>query len=117
MIWVAVAVGGAFGAVLRALADRWGRRSRGFPYGILLANVLASFLLGVATGTITDRVLAALLGAGLCGALGTFSTFAVDVVQAAEDGRAVQAGANVVISLALGIAAAAAGWQLAVALA
>ncbi|MDN5726737.1 MAG: CrcB family protein [Propionibacteriales bacterium] len=117
MIWLAVGLGGAVGAVLRAVADHFGRRGDGFPYGILVANVLASFMLGLVTGAVTDPFWGPLLGLGLCGALGTFSTFAIDVVRAAEDGRGVSALINVVVSLGLGVGAAAAGWHLALALA
>ncbi|WP_462418501.1 CrcB family protein [Kytococcus sp. Marseille-QA3725] len=103
--WVVlcVAVGGALGAVLRWLADAAGRRwsPSVAETGVLVANVAASGLLGwLAAGDVllgpeavpaaaTPSPLAApvlgwqwwLLGAGLAGALSTWSTAVVQVVR------------------------------------
>jgi CrcB protein len=69
-----VALGGAAGAAVRALvAQRLpGRRAT------LLVNVAGSLLLGLLLGS--GAATSALLGVGFCGALTTFSTYAVEVV-------------------------------------
>jgi CrcB protein len=91
---VAVAVGGAIGALLRALlADLAARRADGdWPWGTLLANLLGSFLLGLLV-TRFDGAALLLLGVGVMGALTTFSTAMADTVRLAEfDGRRKAAG-------------------------
>ncbi|MBW8172040.1 CrcB family protein [Ornithinimicrobium sp. Arc0846-15] len=71
-----VAIGGALGAMLRHLSTTaaWG------PFrGIMLVNVLGSVALGVVVA-LSDRMapgLTLVLAAGLCGALTTYSTLAV----------------------------------------
>lgn len=99
LVWVAV--GGALGAVVRWLADVAARRGeRGFAEaGVLVANTVASALLGwIAGGQVLlgpvpgDASLGPtlfagpvlgwdwwLLGAGLAGALSTFSTAVLQV--------------------------------------
>ncbi len=78
-----VAIGGAGGAVLRwwlgALLD-----SAAFPRGTLLANLVGSLLLGLLVGLAVGGHSLALLGTGFCGALTTYSSFAV---QAHDLGR------------------------------
>lgn len=52
MTLLAVALGGALGALARYLVDLWVRSRVGsaFPYGILAINVTGSELLGFVTG-------------------------------------------------------------------
>lgn len=73
-----VALGAAAGAVLRyragQLLDGWT-----LPLGTLLVNVIGSLLLGVFSGLALTGAPMALLGTGFCGALTTYSSFAVQV--------------------------------------
>ena len=112
MTVVLVFVGAAAGASLRyatgRLAQRWSRRA--FPWATLVVNVVGSFVLGSVAGASPD--LLALVGAGLCGGLTTYSTFSYETVRLTEDGRYGQALANVTASLAAGLAAAALGYAL-----
>ena len=70
-----VALGAAVGAPLRFLTAHLldGR----LPWGTVLVNVTGSFLLGALGGLGLGVGTAALLGTGFCGALTTFSAFAV----------------------------------------
>lgn len=72
---IAVALGGAFGAVLRAgLAEVARLRPAGdLPWGTVVVNIVGSFLLGWLTGVV-DANAALLLGVGGAGGLTTFST-------------------------------------------
>jgi len=72
-----VALGAALGAPLRYVVAHLldGR----IPLGTVLVNVVGSFLLGWFTGLALTGEEAALLGTGLCGALTTYSSFAVQV--------------------------------------
>jgi fluoride exporter len=114
-LFLAVAVGGLVGAPSRYLLDRAisGRTQSDRPWGTLVINLTGSLLLGFLTGTTMTGHLSevgkALLGTGFCGAYTTFSTFSFESVRLLEDGRIVDAAGNVVMSVAVGLAAAAAG--------
>lgn len=77
-VWLAVAFGGGLGAGLRHLAST---TQRGALVGVLFANTCAAGVLGVlvAHASAISPFWFALLGTGLCGALSTYSTFAVQV--------------------------------------
>jgi len=73
---LAVAGLGGLGSVLRLLLSRWD----GFlPYGIMVANVLASFIAGFAllfsSAAGQQSLITVFLTMGLAGGLSTFSTF------------------------------------------
>ena len=113
MTLLLVLLGGAVGAPTRYLADvavqRLHRTS--FPWGTWAVNVAGSFVLGViAAGAATWMV--TLVGTGFCGALTTFSTFGYETVRLAEEGETGTAVANVAVSLAIGLLAAALGWWI-----
>ncbi len=75
MTWVLVAAGAMVGAPIRYLAGHL--FDEGFPAGTLVVNVLGSGLLAwLGTLTLTSDD-AALLATGFCGALTTYSAFAV----------------------------------------
>lgn len=85
MTALGVALLGAFGAVLRHLLGHWAARRGGWPRGTEVVNVVGSLLAGVVVGAGLDRWLLAVLVAGFCGGLTTFSTWAVEVVELAEE--------------------------------
>lgn len=119
MNWLLVALGGAVGAPLRYLTDRAVQARHGagvpyvFPWGTLTANAAGSLLLGVLTGASVSTPVHALLGTGLCGALTTYSTFSYESLRLAEAGRGFLAGANVLVSLLVGLGAVFLGAELA----
>ena len=82
MTWLLVALGAAVGAPLRYAAGHLldGR----LPRGTILVNWVGSLLLGWFSGLGLGGDLLALLGVGFCGALTTYSSFAV---QAHDRGR------------------------------
>ena len=113
MIDVLVVAGGAaVGAPLRYLTDRavQARHESAFPLGTLTVNVVASLVLGLATGLASLSATGlALVGTGFCGALSTYSTYSYETVRLAEDGRWRLATAYVAVSVALGLGAASLG--------
>ncbi len=75
--WVLVALGGAVGASLRYVLGHLGDRPGRLPWGTVVANLTGSFVLGVLIGLDVDDRAHALLALGFCGALTTYSAFAV----------------------------------------
>lgn len=110
MIAALVVVGGALGAVVRYLASRRLNRP-GAPWGTFGVNVAGSFVLGCVLAR-ADPATAALVGTGFCGALTTYSTFALEIVELERR----RAAAYALGSVAAGLVAAGAGWWVAAAL-
>ena len=83
----AIAVGGALGAVARtALADAVPHAADTWPWATFIANLAGAFLLGYTVVRLQERLpLSAyrrpFLGTGLCGALTTFSTMQIELIQ------------------------------------
>jgi fluoride exporter len=118
MLIALLVVGGAIGAPARYLVDGFVQsRSRGvFPWGTFAINVSGSFLLGAITGAALYHGLGPLpkvaIGTGFCGAYTTFSTFSYETVRLLEEGAVRTASLNVVVSVVVGLLAAAAGIAL-----
>jgi len=107
--FIVVFVGGAVGSILREftmlmvpnLAD-------GFPMDILVANLVATFLLALVTALHRRKIVSdrtnMLIGTGTMGGLSTFSSFAYGVValMSASTASAIVASVYVVTSLVLG---------------
>ena len=117
LVVVAVLVAGAVGAVLRyALSRALPVRPGHLPGGILIVNVVGSALAGaliaLAERAAIDGDLRLVLVTGFCGGLTTFSTWSVETIELIDGGRWRAAVLNVVMTLALGIAAAVGGYLL-----
>lgn len=120
MIWLAVAAGGALGAVLRYAAiricDLW--LGSAFAWSTLLVNVLGSAAAGGVLVLLMQRYaeqseLRAFWMVGVLGALTTFSTFSLETLQLIESGRWAWAGMNVLANVLLCLLACLAGMTLA----
>lgn len=115
LVVAAVLVAGAVGAVLRyALSRAFPVRPGHLPGGILIVNVLGSGLAGALIGlaelAALDSELRLVLVTGFCGGLTTFSTWTVETIELLTGGRWRAAILNVVVTLVLGIVAAAAAY-------
>jgi fluoride exporter len=104
-----VFVGGALGAMLREFMMMMvPHLSDNFPLDILVANLVAAFLLGLVTALHRRKIVSEhaemLVGTGFAGGLSTFSSFAYGavVLMSASTASAVVASIYVVISLVLG---------------
>ena len=110
-VWVAVGLLGGIGALARFLVDGIvaARTGHDFPLGTLVVNLSGATLLGllVGLGFTGDRLL--LAGTATLGSYTTFSTWMLETQRLVEDGEAALGGANVVISLVVGVGAAALG--------
>ncbi|MFJ4794484.1 fluoride efflux transporter CrcB [Kitasatospora purpeofusca] len=122
MNWLLVVLGATVGAPLRYLTDRavQSRHDSVFPWGTFAVNVVGCLVLGLVTGTVAAGAASSqvqlLLGTGLCGALTTYSTFSYETLRLVEGGAGRYALANVLGSVAAGLAAVYAGAGLAGAL-
>jgi CrcB protein len=115
-------VAGALGACARFLVDRavHHRRSREFPWGTVVVNVVGSFALGIVSGSAMYHGLGHLprvaIGTGLCGAFTTFSTFSFETIRLFEEAPGLRWVTNLVGSTASGLLAAGAGLAIMAAL-
>lgn len=106
MTYLAIAVGGALGAMSRfglmtLIGNVAGSR---FPWGTLIVNVSGSLLIGVLYVLISEKMLLsvearALLIVGFLGAFTTFSTFSLDTLLLIQQGFWLQACAYLMSSV------------------
>lgn len=108
---LAIASGGAIGAVLRHLFGQFAMRfGSDFPWGTLGVNVIGSFLMGVLISVFAhywnpSAEVRGFLTVGILGAFTTFSTFSLDFTTLWERGATMAAMGYVFASVMLSIAA------------
>lgn len=119
MEYLAVALGGALGAVARfALSTHMVRLlGAGFPYGTLAVNVIGSFIMGVCAVLIVEHLKSIgywreFVMVGFLGAFTTFSTFSLDGLNLLHNGQTSTAIMYFVISVIGSVLACFAGWHL-----
>ncbi len=114
VLWAGMALLGGLGAVLRFELDGvvQERVDSELPLGTLVVNGLGAFLLGLLTGLGVSADGLLLLGVAGLGSFTTFSTWMLESERLAEDGAGRLAVVNVVGSVAVGLAAAGAGWAI-----
>lgn len=104
--WVAIAVGGALGAMGRfAMSSQvYNITGREFAWGTLSVNVVGSFLMGLAAVLLIDKLdlsaeWRAFIIVGFLGAFTTFSTFSYETMQYIQEGELTKAVMNIAISV------------------
>ena len=93
MQWIAIGLGAAFGACLRAGLSRFNATHSWIPLGTLGANILGGLLIGLALvwvermgDTLPDNARLFVI-TGFLGGLTTFSTFSAEVFGVIQEGR------------------------------
>jgi fluoride exporter len=111
LIWVGVMLIGGAGSVVRFLADGLvaSAADPDFPFGTLAVNVSGAVVLGLITGLAFGHEQALLAGTAAVGSYTTFSTWMLETQRLTEERQYRTATANVIVSLAFGIAGAALG--------
>jgi CrcB protein len=114
--YLLIGIGGFLGANARYLVGGWiaERYGSAFPYGTLVINASGSFILGFFMVLISERVLGhpnwqLFFAIGFLGAYTTFSTFSFESLALIQERLYLQASANVVGSVVLGLIAVLAG--------
>ncbi|MFM9985246.1 MAG: fluoride efflux transporter CrcB [Flavobacteriales bacterium] len=101
---ITVFIGGGAGSVLRyGLSLWWEKTGTLFPFGTLVANLLAAALIAILYALQLKQshpLWWYLLAVGICGGLSTFSTFSLETFQLMKSGHLQYAMLNVVLSLA-----------------
>ena len=106
-----VILGAAIGAPARFAIDQYIRKFTDKPYGILLVNVLGSFVFGLTMRSAENTY--ALFAIGFAGAFTTWSTFMLDFFLDYELKKYKSAAINLGASLGFGLLAASLGLSLA----
>ena len=105
---LAIFAGGCLGALARAALGEWLPHAPGeWSWATFVANVAGAALLGWAVTRLQERTPPTayrrpLIGTGFCGALTTFSTLQLELLDSADAGRAGLALAYAAASLAAG---------------
>jgi CrcB protein len=117
---LAIAAGGALGALLRFWMSSgvYALLGRGFPYGTLAVNVLGSLAMGYLYIVMIERLAVsaewrAFALIGLLGAFTTFSTFSIETLNLVEQADYGKAMLNMLLSVTACVAAAYVGVALA----
>ncbi|HMQ05862.1 MAG TPA: fluoride efflux transporter CrcB [Saprospiraceae bacterium] len=117
MQFLYVFIGGGIGSVFRYSLSKWIPFYHGhFPFATLIANILASLILGLLLGfsfkyNINDEY-KWLLMAGFCGGFSTFSTFSAECITLLERQQPAMMVLYIVISVLTGIFAVFAGLKI-----
>jgi len=116
-----VMIGGALGSLARYLISLLALPiSRDLPWGTIGINIAGSFIIGF-FGTLTlaqgrfpvSENMRLFVMVGICGGFTTFSSFSLQTLDLLRGGAMVRAGVNIVLSVALCVAAVAMGHFLA----
>ena len=122
MIWIAIGAGGAVGSLARHGVNVLMARFAGQPTPLATAsvNVIGCLIIGTLAGAIAGGRLQLSLAArafvfvGVLGGFTTFSSFGLDTLTLAHEGRDVAAFWNVAGQVGLGLACTFAGYALGV---
>ncbi len=103
---ISIALGGALGALMRYWVSTaaYALLGRQFPWGTLVVNVAGSFLMGLLTMLLLERLVSgvevrAFLLIGFLGAFTTFSTFSMETFNLLEQGDTTTAILNITVSV------------------
>jgi CrcB protein len=109
--YLSIALGGAFGAVLRYAISTVAQNQIGgfFPWGTLAVNLIGSFLIGVLFQLFHEQIgsenMRLILITGGLGAFTTFSTYSLETLLLFQDGKVGLGLLNLALSSSTGLIA------------
>jgi CrcB protein len=110
MQWLAIALGGALGSVLRFAAVSYLTPliNQRFPFGTFIVNLSGSFLIGLAYVLLVEKTTMPaewrlFFITGLLGGYTTFSAFSLEILQLWQEGQAIHALVYASSSVILGL--------------
>lgn len=111
LLWLGIAALGGLGAVGRFLLDATVALRVGgdFPFGTLAVNLSGAFALGLLLGASLEGDALLLAGTATLGSYTTFSTWMLEAHRLGEESELGLALANIALSAAVGLGAAALG--------
>lgn len=111
LVWLAVGFLGGVGALSRFLVDGLvaARFGRDFPVGTFVVNITGAAALGLLVGLGFTGTRLLLAGTATLGSYTTFSTWMLESQRLVEDGQPGIARGNILVSLGVGLGAAAVG--------
>ena len=120
MNYIIVFIGGGIGSILRYLVSTVAKNftSISFPFGTLTVNIVGSFLMGIVTAllinkiTVNNESIRLLLAVGFLGGFTTFSSFSIETITLIEKHEIFYAIANVMTNLIFSLIAAYCGLTL-----
>jgi CrcB protein len=115
---LAVFAGGCAGTLARAaLGEGLTHDLGGWPWATFVANIVGAFLLGAFAARLADRerhpLARPLLTTGFCGALTTFSTLQIELLDMLDEGALGLAFAYAAASVVVGLGAVTVGGRVA----
>jgi fluoride exporter len=121
VIWVAVALGGAVGSMLRHAVNVAIHRATGqtVPTAVAAVNISGCLVIGVLAGLIAagrwspSPAMRVFVFVGLLGGFTTFSSFGLDTLALAREGRPLLAAVNVLGQVTAGLLAVFLGYAVA----
>jgi len=118
--WFAVLLGGALGSAARHAVNRWTvhRFETAVPLATAIVNVVGCAIIGTIAGLLVaghlkmTPTVRTFVFVGLLGGFTTFSSFGLDTLTMAKEGRAFMAALNVAAQVGLGLLAVFAGYAV-----
>jgi len=108
---IIVFLGGGLGSVVRYSLGKWVNtmHTQAFPWGTLVVNIIACFILGLIVGFADHKQLLSsssrlFWAVGFCGGFSTFSTFSNETLYLLQQGLTLQLLAYVGLSLVICVA-------------
>lgn len=105
--FIAVMIGGAVGSLMRFTVQRAVQMlplEGGFPFGVLTANILGSFIIGFLSSVLVGKyhlgpMWRAGIFVGFLGGFTTFSSFSLDTMTLFESGKVLYGCLNILVSV------------------